>query len=556
MNPTLINSLKKMAPYALLVLVIALAYANALGNGFLYDDDFLIIRNRFLSSWSFLGDIFSSSTTAGSGGTDSFYRPLQILVYLVLRQSFGLQPFAFHAFNILLHMANAGLLYRLGRKLNFNRSAVLIACLLWALHPMHTEAVTYINSASDQLYSFFCLLGCVVLLPDFSSSKMALASLLFLLALLSKETAILFPLLASTLLFAFKKFNRSAFLRWWPLGLVAGVYLWVHFFVLKLEADALSSQTILNQNFAARLFTFVGTLPDYVGILLWPTHLHMERNVTIYLTPFALPVALGAMLLGAALFVIMRAGEELRYLRWGILWFFCAHALHTGLIVPMNAPLGEHWLYLPSAGLFLGFAQQVAEFVKSQQKAISVSPIGGGILLLATMVLGLLTANQNEKWKDEPTFYSYLISEGTRSERVYNNLGYTYLQQQRYDDAIALLKAAIAIKSDYTRALVNLAAAYMARHGAGDAAQAQQAIEKVLVLTPNDVESLTNYARILLDRGGEENAHKAFSSLERAVALEPGYAEAYGLLIPLAGKVGNPQKLDYYIRQQKVLNLH
>src|SRR5271154_2856454 len=111
----------KWIPYVVLVLAVFAVYGNVYENAFLYDDESLILKNIFLRSWHSIGAIFSTSITAGANIPGGFYRPLQILLYLIIYQFAGLSTPAFHLLNIGLHAANVCLVYLLGRKLRFSR---------------------------------------------------------------------------------------------------------------------------------------------------------------------------------------------------------------------------------------------------------------------------------------------------------------------------------------------------------------------------------------------------------------------------------------------------
>src|SRR6202012_4779646 len=95
----------------------------------------------------------------------------------------GGSTFWFHLLNLSLHMANTCLVYRLGAKMGFNPWAVLRAALAWGVHPLHTEAVTYMSATADTLFAFFCLWAMIVLTPDFTPQKILKIFPLFLLAL-------------------------------------------------------------------------------------------------------------------------------------------------------------------------------------------------------------------------------------------------------------------------------------------------------------------------------------------------------------------------------------
>jgi hypothetical protein len=190
-------------PYIALIAAVFLAYSNVYHNDFLYDDISLITENKFLTSWNYLGILFATPALQGYSATfhDPFYRPLQMFLYLCVYQVAGPSTIAFYFLNLTLHSSNACLLYALGIRLGFNRVGVFLAVLLWALHPVHTEAITYMSGTADPLCGVFLLSGILVLVPEYSRWRVLTACALFVLALLSKETAVVFPLLVMGLLF-------------------------------------------------------------------------------------------------------------------------------------------------------------------------------------------------------------------------------------------------------------------------------------------------------------------------------------------------------------------
>jgi hypothetical protein len=137
-------------PEAVLVAVTLLVYSGALQNGFVWDDDVLVVHNSEIRSLAGVPGLFARDTLPGRELGD-YYRPLQTLSYAVDYQLWGLDPFGFHLTSVLIHAAAALLLYRLAARLLGAREPALAAALLWAVHPVHTEAVTYVSGRSDPL---------------------------------------------------------------------------------------------------------------------------------------------------------------------------------------------------------------------------------------------------------------------------------------------------------------------------------------------------------------------------------------------------------------------
>ena len=218
----------RRAATAFLAVAILLAYANIWHDAFVFDDLVLISRDRFLTSWRYAGVIFSTHLGDGFSGVyyhSPFYRPLQMLLYLIVYQVAGPSTVTFHALNLALHTANAGLLYMLGARLGFRKDATLCAALLWALHPVHTEAVTYISGTADPICALFQLTGIIILARGYDCKSVLASSACLILALLSKESAVAFPLLAMGLLFYQHEDRRSPkiYLKTWPFWAISGI---------------------------------------------------------------------------------------------------------------------------------------------------------------------------------------------------------------------------------------------------------------------------------------------------------------------------------------------
>ena len=393
-----------------LILALLGVYFNAFFNGFIFDDETLILNNRYLQHWGDWWLFFVSSHSAGGGIASPFYRPFQLLVYLVLYQINGPSPVLYHAFNVFLHAFNACLVYVLGKRLGFNPVSMFFAALLWAVHPVHSEAVAYASGTADVLYVFFALLGFIILLPDFTKQKILFSLPLFIFALLSKETAVVFPLLATILqsLVMRKYFSLKAASRLWPLWCVAILYAVAHMLVPTFSGFALYNQhNACTDSLACRIFTYLATLPAYGSLLIWPFHLHPERSFHSFTQPWHLQVIAGMAIVALTLWlaVARRTIDQKRILTTGILWFLAAGFLSGGILLPVNGVFMEHWLYLPTIGLFICLGESVSNIVPRKM---------GGLALIAvtalTMFWGARTIEQNATWQNAQVFYANIFA--------------------------------------------------------------------------------------------------------------------------------------------------
>ncbi|MBI3419631.1 MAG: tetratricopeptide repeat protein [Proteobacteria bacterium] len=498
MPPTLTRAkIEPVLPYVLLALAAAIAYSNIYGNAFLFDDEFLLVKNQFLHSWSHLSDIFNSSTTAGFGGKDSFYRPLQISFYFIVTQLFGFSLPVFHGLNVALHAANAVLVLLLAEKLGFRRGPAFFAALLWAVHPIHTEAVTYMSATADPLHVLF-VLGGLLAWDKWDIRRQILCAGLFILALLAKETAIVFPALLLLVLY-FK--NRKEILRHGvktlPLWLIAALYLVARATVLNFNHDFhfYKISNVYTENVLVRVFSFLATLPHYLLLLATPINLHMERNFPIYANFFFAPVLFGAaMVLGSGWLVVKsflnKRDPARNAVVFGLLWFFAAYFPCSGIIIPVNAIFLEHWMYLPSIGLFLGFAEALALFFEKKEK---VKPVGIGLASVTAFVFVMLTCMQNAVWSDPIGFYSYILQYEKGSARLHNNLAMAYDDAGQDDLALEHYRQAIATEDTYPQTHYNL-------------------------------------GRLMLELG---NVEKATAEFNRALQIDSTFQPAMGMLIKL-----------------------
>jgi hypothetical protein len=502
--------LRKIVPYFALVLAVLLVYGNIFDNAFLYDDEYIILKNDFLHDWGAIPHIFVTTLMAGANHVNGFYRPLQISLYLVIYQFFGPSLFAYHFLNIALHAANACLIYRLGRKLSFQAAGCFFAALLWAMHPVNVEAVTYISGTADPLYVLFCLCGLLILVPRFTPKQILLSLPFYLLALLSKEEAIVFPLLAMVCYYLVSENRARAgiYLKFWPyLAIVMLYFVWRDFFLGLGHFQLHAYNDIYVTCIPCRVYAFLATLPSYAGFLLWPVHLHYERGFRFITTPWDIDVlggfALAAFAIGMAFFW---RGKQALVQRWGLLWFAVAHGLHTGILIPVNGFLLEHWLYMPSIGLFLGLGECLASMNWARWR-----PAGAVVASLLALLLAGMSHAQNTVWRDSETLSTNVLGNGETSLYAHNTLAGIYAQQGKFKEALAQLDYCIKTFED-----------------------ADPAVE-------------FNYASILLMQpGGVAYRPEAIKHLKRALEIDPDYYSASNALALIYKDMGDMKDSDYY----------
>ncbi|MGQ0645402.1 MAG: hypothetical protein ACT4O3_07920, partial [Elusimicrobiota bacterium] len=436
-----------------------LCYGNVLRGPFLFDDDLFIVRNVHVHSFD-LARIFTSSPTTGAGvGGGNFYRPLQMAAFAALHKAFGLNPLPFHVLSVLLHALNAFFAFLLLRRLSFSAAASLAAALLFLLHPVQTEAVSYISGLGDPL-ALSSMLGGLWLYVKSGESVdsrgrffIGGAAACLAAALLSKESAVVFPVLA--LLVYFYRRQAAGAPSAGPLILFAGMaaaYLGLKFTVFDFtgQGGLTPDKNIYTENLHVRLLTFLSVLWDYAKLLVWPAHLHYEKPYAAYLDPWTWRAAFGYLL--TALGAVAARGLFRRQRAWGlgVLWFFAALAPVSGL-VPLNAMYLEHWLYVPLIGVSI-LAAAAWERLGSAGRRTFV--LCFGLLALAAAVR---THARNAQWADVVKFYENELRYTESSARIHNNLAMKLADEGRHMEAVEHYRKAIALNDVYPQTHHNLA---------------------------------------------------------------------------------------------------
>lgn len=429
---------------ALLAIAVLLAYFNALTASFQFDDFNVIVNNPAVHSLAAWLDSMPG------------IRPLLKLSY-TLNWITASGPFGFHLFNVLVHGANAVLVFLLLRTLRPGRGREdllpLLAALMFALHPAQTEAVTYVAGRSVSFMALFYLGSILAYLrADASPSPRTwrlLSAALFAAALLVKETAATLPL-ALLLVESVgarrsvrEKLKRQSF-HW--LVLVAGL--------LAIAANPvyrhLLEVSLATRSLTENLLTQVNAVSYLAGQLIFPWRLNADPDLPVF-TAFTPVIGLQALALTAILAIGLRNLRRQRWIAFAVLWFFI-HLLPTNSMLPRLDVANDRQLYLASIGVFVAAAAALQWLLSRLHRRRLVNGAIG--LLLAG--LGALTILRNQVYETQTSFWEDAAAKSPAKPRVFNNLGYVYQQEGRHGDARQAYLRAIELDPDYWRARINL----------------------------------------------------------------------------------------------------
>jgi len=534
-----------------------LAYANSLGNGFVWDD--YIILTRQLVVFRSAGDVLAPPRDIPQFSPD-YYRPVTVATYLLDRAVGGDRPFAFHLSVVLAHSATSVLVYFFALQLlSLPRghfwprgraregaqggpppwAGALTAGALFALHPIHTESVAWAAGRADVLATGFLLAALLTHGRARSSwADSALVGLCTVGALGAKETAIaVFPLmlLRDVLVPPVRQLGVADWARAYA-GPLAGGAAYV---LLRSNAlgEMVGSAPGALAAGARTPLDLAGAVGTYVEKLLWPVGLsaYIDHIVTGPLT-IGLALLLVAGLAAAAWRWWTAPGEGVPLFALSWLAITLVPSLAILWKIP-DAPLAERYLYLPSVGFCL-FVGAVAARV---WEAASL-PIRRGLAAAVAIVLlaaAVATVRRNPVWHDDIALWEDTERRSRISGMAARGLGTAYQQAGRAADARAAFERALTRRNTASGLLTihnNLGT--LAMHE-GDYGGAQRAYLAALAISPDSADTLFNLGLAVLQGGGQsrEAARAALVHYERAQRLNPhdpdidaAMAQAYDLL--------------------------
>lgn len=490
-----------MTPIRWPVVVVAaatvLAYGNSLRNGFVWDDDRIIVHNATNRSLGNIGTILTVPDVLGKGDPTTYYRPLSRLSYAVEYQLFGLEPLGYHVLSVLAHLAAALLLFFVAKRLLGAELPALLAALLLAVHPIHSEPVNLVSGRNTLLAAAFMLASYGAYQRWRESGRhgtCVAAVLLFGIGLLCKETALmLLPFLVLFEPLAPGGRPGMALRRRAPalgaFALLAAAYLGVRSAVLPSMLGDRVPAGHLSQAFTNVLHS----IPKYAATVLWPTRLTVlyADPDHYFRSPVALAVAWASIAAVGALLLLQRRSAT----RVGLLWF-AVNFIPVSTIVPFpSAAIADRFLYVPLIGIWLVVADQVHGLVEVRPALRTPALAVASVLLVA---LGIVTFRRNLDWRDDVTLFEAAVRAEPESALAHYTLGVVHANAGNPGPARDEWRRALDLDPMNVDALSQLGTYHAERNELGEA---ERLFRRVLQLDGRDAEAHFNLA-LLLERTG------------------------------------------------------
>ena len=508
----------------LIILAGVIAYHNCLPNEMFWDDDDFIHNNRYIKDFHFWPLWFSQNMVAGAYLVSNYWRPLLLAIFSVEWQWWHNWVYGWHAISVGTHILAAVMLYFLLNRLFSNNLLALLTALIFVAHPVHNEAVVYVNSMGDSLATFI-VLSCLLSFTCFRQSKETawrsqsywIALLLFPLAILAKETGFvlagLLPLTDFLLLSKAKSFwprVKQTAAAVWPFILLAITYIILRGTVLNFSNsfNFYNENNVFTTHISIRLMTFFKVMVQYTGFLFCPYQLRVERAFAWAHSPLEWDVITGSVLVAFMIFAAFKYWRTRPIISFGLGWFFIAIAPTSNVLVPINSVIYEHFLYMP----MIGIALITVHLALDLSQKYGFLPTLLKIFALIMVVFCAINIHRNLDWRTSIGFYEQLVTYRPDDYRVINNLGMEYANKGFHAKAITEYLKAIALDPQNPVAYHNIAGSY---RDTGHIDLALENFQKAVQLNPDFIFTYRSLADLYWRLGQWDNCRQSLLQILR-----------------------------------------
>ncbi len=538
----------------LIFVITTLTFANSLGNGFVGDDEVLFTHNTFYKSpqniirlfqKSYLtqsNDVFMSfKTDFGSGSVA--YRPMLTLSYFWDYGMWKEKPFGYHLMNLVLHILNSFLVYFLFFFIGKDQHLAFWGTLLFAVHPMRSEAVCSIGYRADLLSTFLGLLSFLLFLKFKDRTRprgipfMMLSWLTYFLAVFSKESVIIIPLLIFAYDFYYNPLTLNKLFGY--LKRYYGGYIVISLFYLFIYFKAFPNTTLKDSGFlGGSLVTHVMTMLrifwDYVFEFSLPFLVNVlpalyAPSVDKFLD---IRVICSVGILLSFAFFIRRFFPARNPISFFLLWFLISY-IPVSNIVPLVNPMAHRFMYFPSIGLSFVFMVLIERLCRAFKNLGRESKLGG-IVRVSGIALCVTTASLlNSLWKNNFIMASAVIKHFPDFYKGYTILGIEYFRALDCQNAKFYLNKSLQLGSIEPRIQVMLGMCSLDQFEL-----ARDYFIQAIREFPQDVAPYQGLGKLFLRHGKYE---EAILSLEKSLEIAPAIC-AYEDLIKTYLALGEKEK--------------
>ena len=431
-----------------------IAYSNIFNNELVFDDVEIISHNNVIKDISNLKSILTSNywhEQANAG----LYRPLVYLSFAIDYALWADNHVGYHFFNIIFHLFTCLLVFYILKIFIKNDLTVLLAVIIFAVHPVHSEAVTGVVGRAEVFSTFFFCAGWLFFLKNFLSEKKSMilyacSLIAYFLAIASKENSVVLPavLFISGLYLDKEKILRVKWIsQVLSYGLVFLIYFIIRFSILGTIGPAGTEQFFYNKSFLIVLSTMCRAFAWYFKLLFIPTgficsYRHWELSHSLFEFRVILSLFIVISWVTASL-LFFKSRKKYQF----FLLFMLITLLPVSNIIKFGDLMAERFLYLPSIG-FCAFLVILLNKVFNKNKILKNRKIYGLFWLVVINLFVISLLARNAQWRDGIIFWQSTIKDMPDSYSAYYNLGSVYYEKGSKNKAFYCIKKSLQIKPD------------------------------------------------------------------------------------------------------------
>ena len=516
---------KKILTLLLILAITTIAYSNIIANGFVWDDPDFYKNWTALYRWDSVGQLLQGQVPIQHEGV---YRPLRGVIQLFLFQAIGPSNIpAYHVVSLLIHLAAVVAVYLLIEKLFGSRIMAGFTALLFGLHPIHTEAITYLTTSIDAIGVVFLLWSIYGYLKN-QKKWLIVSVMLSWLAFFTYEMTLILPLLLLLIEWqkadyhyqpAFKKIKSL-----WPYFVGLGLWLIVRLSIQVGERSLTPDPS--QSSLPIRLITIGKAIVKYLYLLIWPNPLNVFHKIDLSRS-LAEPKVFAAWLLVVLLAVASLVfAKKLKVVSFSLLWFFICF-LPVANVIPTGIIMAEKYMYLASLSISIAIAYCLWQLTQKNNRLWTTVAII--VLVVISALYGIRTYARNFDWSSNATLWAATLRVRPDYGRVYSNLGFSLYQEKKYNEALDLFKKAVKLEPDLPLIYHDLGNVY---DELGQYDLAIENFQKALAIREghqgyNFAETYNNLA-IVYQKINDFD--QAAANYQKAVEFDPNYFRAYSNL--------------------------
>jgi protein O-mannosyl-transferase len=518
---------------SIIVLLTIFAFSNIFLNSFVGDDFDFIVNWELTRDLSNIPEILKGSVPYGHEGV---YRPIRGLFYLISFQLWGTNITAYHLQAIVIHLTCTILVYFLTKAVTKNKYVPFTTAILFGVHPIHVEAITFITTSFDKIGAIFFFLS-LLLYTKIKGSKLASANFYYslgfaFLAFFTYEITLVLPAILIIFDICFKKINiekiKKTYFRYLPFIGLALFYAAIRIFLAKAGARSIYQA----DSFLLNLFISAKALLIYLRLLFIPVNLSINHTIPSGIFAHTFPKFNKEAVLNQSIFelnnliafasiafICFTSYKSLRrfpIITFGLIWFVIA-LLPVLNIIPNSNLLSEKYAYISSYGICLLLASSLLYIPKTRPKIL---PIVSLFLIATTASYLTITYSRNKDWKNEVVLWEKTVLQSPLNSMVHYKLGSAYRDEGRFDEAVQSYLTTLYLTPDFDAAYINLG---VIAEKQDDLAKARYFYKKALAIDPDVIETNNNLGVIYWK---EDYLEEAIDYYQKALSIDPNYPQA------------------------------